>query len=124
MKVSDLVRSKSYLPWTFATRMPDLLYKMGRNRVAFAVNATDVHPDNLEDNFFHLMNEHCEEHNVGYWTYESDKCRYDEQEFVIEDDGEISDVAGSQVIFKLYFEETQDADRFVKNVLVLHKLSN
>lgn len=126
MKIKDVVRTSKYVNWKLAKKIPDLLSNMVRNRVAFIVDEQGQHFDNIEQAFRILMIEFCEDQIQGLWTYKGEGCFYDHNDNIVDpyDDVYANDGYGSQVVFSVYFEHANDADLFVKNFLVLYKLSN
>lgn len=126
MKVRDVVRTSKFINWKVAKKIPDLMLTMAQSRVAFIVEDNGQHYDNIEQNFRHLIREFCEDNNHGLWTYQAEGCFFDHDNNVVDPNSRTfyDEDLGSQVIFNVFFEHAADADTFVKNFLVLYKLSN
>jgi hypothetical protein len=127
MKLTGFYRSTKYLHLDNLRLMPELLGKMVRNTITFHLRDADLtqhHTDRLED-FHHLVQEFCETSNQAMWSHDN-RSWYHTHDYGIVDDkkAEEDDVQGYSLSIKLFFESTDDADRFVKNFLVLYRLSN
>lgn len=125
MKVKDVVSTRKFISWKVAKKIPDLMLTMARNRVVFVVDDEGQHYSNIEQDFRILMVEYGEKSCQNLWTYQAEGCFYDDQDNVVDDDSMFDHYElRSQVVFNVFFEHALDADTFVKNFLVLYKLSN
>lgn len=125
MKLTDHHRSTKFVLGQHLRCMPELLAKMVRNRVSVTFeDGVEKHLDTLVQDVHNLMVSHCEDNNLGLWSYEVDAtCWFDEYNNVV-DESNSHMATGTQVIHNVFFELTSDADKFVNNFLVYHKLAN
>lgn len=124
MKITFATRTNKYVAKKLVKYVPGLWEKMLANRVVCQITIRgNAHFSNVESAVFDEIQKFCED-GVARYTTVTDATWVDDDDNILSEDDTSTEVFATVVDTVVYFEATQDADRFMRNFVVLHKISN